>query len=1037
MDIVTGTDLATSNMDWFEKLYKDRWDWDEVTNRNKFGNGIKQSIVDKYPDPVHFIYELLQNADDQNAVKVGFIVNRTKLIFWHNGTAFSREDVENITGIGNTYKPDEPNKIGRFGIGFKSVFVITERPEIYTNIDNIPFAFAIEKLVLPVKLAETNIIDLRIFNSDNLPAEPITCFVFPFKQAEAVPFYRAICEKLRNLGSDILLFLHHLTQINWEIFDEIGRYRCENRTEDIRYFYSEIETEKNIWKNREQRVAYLVYTQEVQLEEADRKLPIFAAFKLNNNNGIEPDRGHPLDVFFPTQEKIGLKFRLHAPFILTDNRANVKKGNESNKKLIAEAAKLLGTILPDLKTRYLLDINALNTMPIEEDLFPETSEYRPLFVRVKAVLQKEELLPANKPGKFIAPLNARLARGSGLRDLLSDNQLTDLYESANPLFWISGSITENSTTTTTLYSYIEQLGVPEVKMEFFYRKLTSNFLAKQPDEWMIRLYKMLPKNERKNLIDKPIIRTKRGRQIIPFGSDNKTPQVYLPPKVEIDSRKEIVKPSLLQDQDVLEFTHWLGLRELSKVEVTSEMLLQFSSGRVAYNPSNYKGTLQYFEKALKEAADQKQYDDLLAELKQTPFIRAFCANDEARTVWKKPEEVYIKTAQLQIWFENNPNAWFADPIFNETVSPDFRKKIGVAEAIRVHKKAADKDGWVNLGRSKEYKYARGKDRFDRDAKIDGLEFVLNNITIDRACILWNDLLSKQNRLIYGTVEESNRQDFHSASTKQFPSTYSYVGRLCMEKAWLPDTKKNNQFSKPNQISIDNLPEQFDHNSTWIADKLGMIRVSLSQAAQDLGLTTEELQMFKTHKDKIREFLSSLVNDFSEAPDEPVKNPERRKEKAAEQAAESREKEYQPRIYYRRVSAPRSAEKKAYLKEHNMGKNNDNSSVICQLCHVPMPFKHNGEDFFEAYQFIESVGKEYQANNLALCPNCAAEYSVACEMKDEELITRLFSVSHDMDREFRHVILDTPVHKRLYFSSKHLMDLQEAIRHEKDNNPKYH
>ena len=115
---------------WFEELSSMRKEWVEITRRNNFEKGIRHSTIEKYPDPVHFVYELLQNAEDQCATEAHFQLFADHLVFCHNGSPFTRADVENITGIGNSDKPQEANKIGRFGIGFKSVFAITERPEI-------------------------------------------------------------------------------------------------------------------------------------------------------------------------------------------------------------------------------------------------------------------------------------------------------------------------------------------------------------------------------------------------------------------------------------------------------------------------------------------------------------------------------------------------------------------------------------------------------------------------------------------------------------------------------------------------------------------------------------------------------------------------------------------------------------------------------------------------------------------------------------------------------------------------------------------
>src|SRR5437870_9470778 len=138
---------------WFEELSLMREKFVESARENNFDKGIRHSTVEKYPDPVHFVYELLQNAEDQCATEAKFVLSADKLVFLHNGKPFTRADVENITGIGNSDKTQEANKIGRFGIGFKSVFAITDRPKIYTLLEDNPFAFAIEHLVVPVAIS--------------------------------------------------------------------------------------------------------------------------------------------------------------------------------------------------------------------------------------------------------------------------------------------------------------------------------------------------------------------------------------------------------------------------------------------------------------------------------------------------------------------------------------------------------------------------------------------------------------------------------------------------------------------------------------------------------------------------------------------------------------------------------------------------------------------------------------------------------------------------------------------------------------------
>ena len=108
----------------FNELNLDRNDLVRVLDKNKLPN-ILSVLTQIYPDEAHFVYELLQNAEDAEATKVTYFLNQTGLIFQHNGRKkFTYENIEAITSVNNSTKVDEANKIGKFGVGFKSVCLL-------------------------------------------------------------------------------------------------------------------------------------------------------------------------------------------------------------------------------------------------------------------------------------------------------------------------------------------------------------------------------------------------------------------------------------------------------------------------------------------------------------------------------------------------------------------------------------------------------------------------------------------------------------------------------------------------------------------------------------------------------------------------------------------------------------------------------------------------------------------------------------------------------------------------------------------------
>ena len=191
------------------ELYAMRKDGLQALIDNGWFAGFKRLLTDLYPDNAHFIYELLQNAEDAGASEVQFILNADRLEFEHNGPKlFGINDVKSITDIGNsTKKADDPTNIGKFGIGFKAVFAYTNTPEIESG----EFHFRIRNMLVP---------DTEGLSEGALGARK-TRFVFPFDNPRK-PLEKAVAEiekNLRELNENTLLFLNNIHQINYNLPD--------------------------------------------------------------------------------------------------------------------------------------------------------------------------------------------------------------------------------------------------------------------------------------------------------------------------------------------------------------------------------------------------------------------------------------------------------------------------------------------------------------------------------------------------------------------------------------------------------------------------------------------------------------------------------------------------------------------------------------------------------------------------------------------------------------------------------------------------
>ncbi|XP_056020383.1 sacsin-like isoform X2 [Ostrea edulis] len=117
-----------------------------------------KNLLKDYKDGFAIPKEIVQNADDAKATKVCFLYDerenvdcRTRLIdeqmescqgpaLWaYNDASFSQQDLENITKLSGATKADDLTKVGKFGLGFCSVYNLTDVPSFITGSNMVIF----------------------------------------------------------------------------------------------------------------------------------------------------------------------------------------------------------------------------------------------------------------------------------------------------------------------------------------------------------------------------------------------------------------------------------------------------------------------------------------------------------------------------------------------------------------------------------------------------------------------------------------------------------------------------------------------------------------------------------------------------------------------------------------------------------------------------------------------------------------------------------------------------------------------------------
>ncbi len=330
--------IETQN-EFFKKLTADRAESAKTLEKPSL-RGVKHSVVDKYSDQAHFIYELLQNADDAQATKSKFILTNDGLTFIHNGTigfTVSNPETEDqdgeeknlghinaITSIGNTTK--DKAKIGKFGVGFKAIFQYSNTPHIYDP----NFKFKIERFIVPKQLDQDN--NTRQANE--------TLFYFPFDLTSKSKEEAAndILQKLKSLVHPVL-FLNNLKEVVWETIHESGKYTKTIKEE--KQFGETLCRLINLADGNEKKHLWL-FTRE--LEESSHKYSV--GFFLTKDKKLDTSKTHTAFCFFPTKETTNLKFIIQAPFLLTDSREGIKAGDAHNNNLVTKLSVLAAESFP-------------------------------------------------------------------------------------------------------------------------------------------------------------------------------------------------------------------------------------------------------------------------------------------------------------------------------------------------------------------------------------------------------------------------------------------------------------------------------------------------------------------------------------------------------------------------------------------------------------------------------------------------------------------------------------------------------------------
>jgi hypothetical protein len=783
--------------------------------------GIRKIVEDLYPDSAHFIYELLQNAEDTEASQAYFLLSEKSLIFEHNGRPFDPRDIEAITDIGEGTKADDNDKIGRFGVGFKAVFAYSETPFIWSP----TLSFKICELVMPYECAALPDLGNK------------TRFEFPFNNRKKNPetAFLEIEAGLRELAETTLLFLTDLESIRWEI--DQG---SSGEVKRIKHYDYHFELGKQCGGEMTAGSHFLKFDQPVEGLDKQR---IAVAFPLDLLPGVRkfdetklvaeqlkiiPAAPGQVSVFFPAEkETSGLRFHLHAPFVPELSRASIKE-TAANQPLFQQLASLVATSLHQIRDLGLLSADFLAILPNPQDALPD--RYQGLRTAIVKEMNSQPLTPTHS--KSHAPARQLLQAEASLKELLAEEDIKLLVESAGEApKWAVSAAQKNS----NAHGFLNGLAITkwDIKkfVELFSERTSegsryisvSPYVVQGPDEdfmiWLSRkspewhqemyalLYKeLIPNGGCHCFYGRRIVRLSNGAYGVGsqcfFPSDDVEHDDVLP---RVDTGVYSSGKSKSQQENARKFLVEVGVREVGEAEQIEAILKQrYSREAEISNEDSYWKDFKRFV-ALVEG------DSSRAGLFKDYYI-FHCIGSQLY----RPGDVFLDQPFLDTGLSAYFQAWgkeadrFALHEKYKTCGipvrrvAEFAKSLGAQTRLKiVDAHCYDNPAWSYLG---SVSGDRCTNPIDVDYVIPHLEAFLGAPTLASSRLVWRTMESMPEcpNYLKAIYQKNWRRGARGAD--------SQLVHQLRNAAWVAQV--DGRFVRPPEASCELLPEGFPYDAGW-------------------------------------------------------------------------------------------------------------------------------------------------------------------------------------------------------------------------------
>ncbi|KAJ3701504.1 hypothetical protein LUZ61_005209 [Rhynchospora tenuis] len=388
-------------------------------------NAVENLSTQLYAKDVHFLMELIQNAED-NEYPAGvepsleFIITSkditetgapATLLVFNNEIGFSRMNMESLCSVGLSTKKGKKKEgfIGEKGIGFKSVFLVSKRPYVFSNGYQIRFSDEPEKgcgigYIVPEWVEEKPTIgDLESIYGEGKEL-PATIIILPLRPEKV----KGVKKQLSEVHPELLLFLSKIKRLSVrehaegcskeETLCSISVSSCSGYVsmEDAGSFSWYVELFSH---EEDMKCQYYMWRQ---------AFPVDPQSKTDGRKGIDMwniSLAFPLGerltrrtvqagiyAFLPTTMVTNFPFIIHSDFILASSRETILLDNEWNLGILD----CVGHAFVQAFHSYLTDhslpeiTKMLQSVPVHESSFPVLNNVRE---DIRELLKEKAVLP--------------------------------------------------------------------------------------------------------------------------------------------------------------------------------------------------------------------------------------------------------------------------------------------------------------------------------------------------------------------------------------------------------------------------------------------------------------------------------------------------------------------------------------------------------------------------------------------------------------------------------------------------------------------